>query len=177
MKLYTRTGDSGQTGLIGGQRVSKADDRVACYGEVDELNAAIGLAAAACTDADALAELRTVQSELFILGVQLATGPGRQPSHQISDAEIKRLEESIDAKMGALPALQNFVLPGGCELAARLHLARTVCRRAERAVVDLAGTLDPRAAVYLNRLSDWLFAAALSANARAGVPDIPWIAR
>ncbi len=177
MKLYTKTGDDGRTGLLGGGRVDKDAPRVESYGAVDELNAALGLAASAADD-DARADLHAVQSELFILGTQLATVDGQTPSHHITDAMVTRLEERMDAVMAGLPPLKNFVLPGGCELAARLHLARTICRRAERAVVSLAhdAPVDRAAVVYLNRLGDLLFAWALAANHQAGVDNVPWIA-
>lgn len=178
MKLYTRTGDRGETGLIGGKRVAKSDPRVACYGDVDELNAAIGLAASACDYGEWVSRLRTIQGDLFILGTQLATWPGREPEHQIDQPRITQLESWLDELTASVPPLINFVLPGGCELASRFHLARTICRRAERAVVELAAvaSVEPLAVVYLNRLSDLLFAFALAANARANVPNIDWIA-
>lgn len=178
MRLYTRTGDRGETGLIGGKRVAKSDPRVACYGDVDELNATIGLAAAACDFGEWLSRLRTIQSDLFILGTQLATAPGREPEHQIDQPRIDKLETWLDELAAMTPPLVNFVLPGGCELASRFHLARTVCRRAERAVVDLAAVepVQPLAVVYLNRLSDLLFAFALASNVKAGVANIDWIA-
>jgi cob(I)alamin adenosyltransferase len=178
MKLYTRTGDDGETGLIGGRRVSKDDLRVTCYGQVDELNAAVGLAVASCSHADWIETLRSVQSDLFILGAQLATEEGRQPAHAIGAERVTRLEPVMDAVMAELRPLKNFVLPGGCELAARFHMARTVCRRAERDVVSLVrnGGADKQAVAYLNRLGDLLFAYALAANRRAGVADILWIA-
>ena len=177
MKLYTKTGDKGQTGLIGGVRVSKDDARVACYGDVDELNATVGLAVSCCGD-DGLREiLHAIQSDLFVLGTQLATQKGCPLSHAIGPDCVEALENQLDATMANVKPLRNFVLPGGCELAARFHHARTVCRRVERSVVSLAheSTVEPLAIVYLNRLGDLLFALALSANRQAGVDDIGWI--
>ena len=178
MKLYSKTGDDGRTGLIGGQRIPKDDHRVACYGEVDELNAVVGLAAAASPD-DERRDLHEIQSGLFVLGTQLATAEEGKPSHSIDAARVAALEERIDAITTGLEPLRSFVLPGGCELAARFHHARTICRRAERAVVALArgSTVDPLAIVYLNRLGDLLFALALSANQQAGTDDVTWNAR
>ncbi|HEX8916187.1 MAG TPA: cob(I)yrinic acid a,c-diamide adenosyltransferase [Humisphaera sp.] len=186
MKIYTKTGDDGTTGLIGGSRVRKCDARLDCYGTIDELNATLGLAAvAAAADpatADMVDRLREVQTDLFVLGSHLATpdeSPYRATLPPIEDAMIGRLEMQIDAAETALPPLRNFILPGGSEASARLHLARTVCRRAERLLVDFA--LDrpvPEVMVtYLNRLSDWLFVQARLCNHRAGVADIPWKAR
>lgn len=176
MKIYTKTGDDGTTGLIGGQRVSKSDPRIDCIGAVDELNAAVGLAA---VGADELAaKLRAVQNELFVIGSQLALPEGQESSKipAVEESSVARLEMEIDAVTAKLPALRNFILPGGSQTGARLHLARAVCRRAERALV--AFSLDrpaPLLAVtYLNRLSDWLFIHARQANQRAGVADILW---
>lgn len=178
MKLYTKHGDDGSTGLIGGARVRKDDARVAAYGDVDETNAAIGLAVAACADQTTAERLRRIQSDLFTLGAELATRDEDKPKLVIDDAAIVRLEGWIDEASSEVEPLRNFVLPGGSELAARFHLARTTCRRAERAVVALAAARAVRkeAIQYLNRLSDLLFALARSANSRAGCHDLPWIA-
>lgn len=181
MKLYTKTGDSGQTGLIGGDRVKKDDPRVRAYGEVDELNAVLGWAICACNRSEWLDALRAVQSDLFVVGVDLATAATRIPSHTVSASRISDLERWIDALM-ADRNLSNFVLPGGSEFAARLHVARTVCRRAEREVVRClresqnGGDRSGQTVTYLNRFADLLFALALAANEHAGVADIPWIA-
>jgi len=178
LKLYTKTGDDGSTGLIGATRVAKCDPRVAAYGDVDETNAALGVALSACVNEDVAEALRSIQSELFVLGCELATPPPNEPSQQIERIHIERLERWIDTASSATPPLHNFVLPGGCEEAVRVHLARTVCRRAERSVVLLAGSTKVRmeAIVYLNRLSDLLFAFARLANHRAGLPDVIWSA-
>ncbi|MFK7788455.1 MAG: cob(I)yrinic acid a,c-diamide adenosyltransferase [Phycisphaeraceae bacterium] len=178
MKLYTKRGDDGQTDLIGGARVSKNHLRVAAYGAVDELNATIGLALADC-DIDAINQgLITVQCRLFDLGADLATPSSKKtPSSRLNNDHINELEAQIDAASDRLEPLRNFILPGGTVLAARLHIARTVCRRAEREVVALAEheSLDPLATIYLNRLADLLFALARLANAEAGVADVPWL--
>lgn len=178
MKIYTRTGDDGTTGIIGSGRLSKADLRIACVGDVDELNACIGLAAVLATDS-ILQRLRQIQNELFIIGSHLATP---EPSiaatalPQIEDAMIVRLEQEIDHAELHLSPLAAFILPGGCELAARLHLARTVCRRVERAIIMLAKDhpVETSVRVYVNRLSDWLFMHSRLANHHAGYEDIPW---
>ena len=178
MKLYTKRGDDGQTDLIGGQRVPKNHFRVEAYGGVDELNAAIGVALA-CTGNDAVrGPLITAQRRLFDLGAQLASpDPGQADNPRIQARHIDELEAAIDAASEPLAPLKNFILPGGHETAARLHLARTVCRRAERSVVTLAENepVDGHAVVYLNRLSDLLFALARLANQLAGVQDVPWV--
>jgi cob(I)alamin adenosyltransferase len=185
MKIYTKTGDRGETGLFGGQRVRKDNVRVAAYGDVDELNSVIGLAAAqlAADGATELVEqIRTIQTELFTLGANLATPSpedGGRPSSYIpplDPARIAELEQWIDRAETELEPLGNFILPGGTEAAARLHLGRTVCRRAERSVITLAreAHIDENLIVYLNRLSDCLFTLARLANRRAGVEDVPW---
>ena len=178
MKLYTRTGDDGSTGLVGGPRVSKCDLRVAAYGEVDEANAAIGLVIACCSDDQIGARLREIQSELFVIGAELATPEGRAPNPKIGDTHVTQLEHWIDEASAETPPLRYFVLPGGTFAAASLHLARTVCRRAERAVVTLSlhQSVRQTVVIYLNRLSDLLFALARLANVRTGVPEIPWTA-
>jgi cob(I)alamin adenosyltransferase len=182
MKIYTKTGDEGETGLFGGGRVSKASPRVWAYGEVDELNSVLGLARTTPIDATIDALLATVQSELFDVGAELARTPGRADKGfvpEIDEAAVERLERAIDTAEGELAPLQNFVLPGGSLAASHFHLARTVCRRAERRVVALEGEDAPRAVLvrYLNRLSDLLFVLARLANHRAGVADVPWVRR
>lgn len=176
MKLYTKHGDDGSTGLIGGTRVPKNNPRVAAYGDVDETNAAIGIVLAGCNDDQTVATLRRIQAELFVLGAELATPAGEQPRFRIGESHVKQLEQWIDAASAEVTPLRNFVLPCGTATAAGLHLARTVCRRAERAVVALAQMqpVGQWVIVYLNRLSDLLFALARQANKRANVADIPW---
>jgi cob(I)alamin adenosyltransferase len=162
VKIYTRTGDSGETGLLGGTRVPKDHLRVAAYGEVDETNACLGLALASSDGARLNTLLRQVQADLFALGAELADvrrDPKRDAKSAVSEELVARLEKEIDVREAKLPPLRAFVLPGGTPTAAHLHHARTVCRRAERAVVALAreAQVDPLAIVYLNRLSDLLF--------------------
>jgi cob(I)alamin adenosyltransferase len=181
MKLYTKTGDDGTTGLFGGGRVRKASARVEAYGTVDETNAAIGLARSTGLAAGVDAVLARVQEDLFALGAELACVPGREAKlgmALLADADVERLERAIDEADAAAPPLKTFILPGGAPQAATLHLARTVCRRAERAVLAIDDAPPRREPlVYLNRLSDLLFALARSANVTAGVPDVPWSPR
>ncbi len=179
MKIYTKTGDGGETGLFGGPRVRKSDARVEAYGDVDELNAAVGAARALVEDPEIDAHLARVQEELFRVGAELATprdAKARAALPPLEAASTARLEEAIDAWERELPPLANFVLPGGTRTAAALHLARTVCRRAERRAVALAGDaqVDPAALAYLNRLSDFLFVAARLANRRAHREEPLW---
>ena len=178
MKIYTKTGDDGSTGLIGGGRIKKCDARLDCYGTVDELNAALGLAATKAP-AELVDRLRAVQNDLFVIGSHLAVPDGSPHAASLpplDESIIARLEMQIDSADTALPPLQNFILPGGTETAARLHVARTTCRRAERLLVDFAQDRPVPAIVltYLNRLSDWLFVEARLANQSAKVNDIPW---
>jgi cob(I)alamin adenosyltransferase len=181
MKIYTKTGDDGSTGLFGGGRVPKSDLRIECYGTVDELNAVLGLAGAgAGTNAGEFVQaLRAVQCDLFVVGSHLATEESRyRSSLPPLDPEMSaRLESQIDLAEAQLAPLRQFILPGGTETAARLHFARTVCRRAERLLVHFAAAraVDPMLLIYLNRLSDWLFVQARLANHRAGVADVPWV--
>lgn len=181
MKIYTKTGDDGTTGLFGGARVKKASLRVDAYGTVDELNAAIGVSRATRQDAFIDGVLSQVQVDLFTLGAELATVPGKEDNLAmplVGDDDAARLERAIDDGEKGLPALKNFVLPGGTPQAASLHLARTICRRAERAVLAIDDTQPRRELViYLNRLSDLLFVLARKANAVAGVEDVPWAPR
>jgi cob(I)alamin adenosyltransferase len=182
MKIYTKTGDSGETGLFGGSRVSKAHPRVDAYGTVDELNAVIGLVRSAAPPLDIDTLLESIQSELFDVGAELATQPekiDRVSVPLIGEAAIARLEVAIDASESELEPLTSFVLPGGVILACHLHHARTVCRRTERCVVALAEKEAVRNEVvrYLNRLSDLLFSWARLANHRAGRLDVSWRGR
>lgn len=182
MKIYTKTGDQGETGLFGGARVSKASERVDVYGEVDELNSVIGAARAHGTDPECDALLKAVQSDLFNVGAELACVAGKESKlgvPLVSDAEIAPLEHMIDTLEADLQPLTNFVLPGGSVEASFLHIARTVCRRAERKLVALSQSEPLRNELvrYLNRLSDLLFVMARHANHRANVADVPWTAR
>ncbi|HJS47910.1 MAG TPA: cob(I)yrinic acid a,c-diamide adenosyltransferase [Gemmatimonadales bacterium] len=181
MRIYTRTGDGGDTGLFGGGRVPKHHPRVAAYGDVDELNSAIGVARAAPPPDLADPLLESIQRDLFALGGHLATpDPGKVrralAKADLSAGRVEELERAIDAADAELPALRAFVLPAGAPKAAALHLARTVCRRAERSVVGLAAAEEVPALflTYLNRLSDLLFALARLANHRDGRGDVPW---
>lgn len=181
MKIYTRTGDSGSTGLFGGGRVAKSDPRVEAYGDVDELNSSIGFARALEHMPRVDDVLLPVQRDLHAIGALLAT-PNREKMAQhlekarIDDSRIRELEQAIDAGDEELEPLRAFIIPGGTPKAAALHVARTVCRRAERRVVHLAGEAEipPVVVVYLNRLSDLLFTLARVANRRASVEESSW---
>jgi cob(I)alamin adenosyltransferase len=181
-RIYTRTGDAGETGLFGGGRVPKADARVEAYGAVDELNACLGWAMAVCDDAQIRERLAAVQPELFVVGAHLATPPARPGRRTpklppLREEWIGRMEGWMDEADDALPELRAFIMPGGSPAGAALHLARTVCRRAERRVVALAAEaeVDPFLIVYLNRLSDLLFTMARLASHRAGVREREWL--
>jgi cob(I)alamin adenosyltransferase len=180
MKIYTRTGDDGTTGLIG-SRVRKDDPRVAAYGDVDELNAVLGVMVAdAGPDSDTAVLLKSIQRDLFAIGARLADPEGRMAAVSgkltLTDARIGELEAAIDASETELPPLTAFILPGGARPGAMLHLARTVCRRAERSVVALAAesAVDAIVITYLNRLSDLLFVLARRENRRAGRSEEIW---
>ena len=180
MKIYTKGGDQGQTGLFGGQRVPKDHLRLHTYGTFDELNAVVGLFLSEPTlaeDSKVRPALQRAQNELFQLGAELATPPGKAVPMKLIDAtDIQRLEAEIDAMESSLEPLRSFILPGGSKAAAQLHVARTVCRRAERELVVLHRSEPVRTEVlgYVNRLSDFLFVAARFANHELGVADIPW---
>jgi len=179
MKIYTKTGDGGETSLFDNTRVSKADARVDAYGEVDEINACLGAARAAGVDPDISAALEAIQKDLFALGARLADPSARIAARvtkaAISESDVQRLEAIIDRLEDELPPLRRFILPGGSPAGATLHLARTVCRRAERRVIALgADAVEPILVVYLNRLSDLLFVMARAVNHRAGVPEVEW---
>jgi cob(I)alamin adenosyltransferase len=178
MKIYTKTGDAGETSLFGGLRVRKCDPRVAAYGDVDELNAQLGLARVSSTDAEIDAALVQLQRDLFALGAQLADPSGKISSRvskaALNDADVVRLEDLIDTLEAGLPPLRQFILAGGSECGAALHVARAVCRRAERGMVSLEPAVDPVLLKYINRLSDLLFVLARTANHRAGAAETPW---
>jgi cob(I)alamin adenosyltransferase len=180
MKIYTRTGDAGGTAFFGGTRVSKADPRVAAYGEVDELNACLGAVRAQSEIAGDIAELlEHLQKDLFAVGARLADPSARIADRvqkaAVTDNDIQRLEDWIDRFEGELPALRKFILPGGNRAGALLHLSRTVCRRAERAIVALGTeSVEPQLLAYINRLSDLLFVLARAVNHRAGHPEVEW---
>ncbi|GIX07928.1 MAG: ATP--cob(I)alamin adenosyltransferase [Candidatus Poribacteria bacterium] len=179
MRIYTRRGDEGKTDLFGGGRVSKDALRVEAYGAVDELNAVVGLVLAQegkPLDEDVREDLSAVQAALFELGADLATPRDHPRVRRIGPEEVAALEARIDAYSQELPPLRAFLLPGGSPAAAWLHLARTVCRRAERCVVRLSRqeSVNPEALRYLNRLSDLFFVLARVANVRGGVPEVEW---
>lgn len=182
MKIYTRTGDAGETGLFGGGRVPKGHPRVDAYGTVDELNACLGWAVSVVKEPTTTERLRAIQHDLFAVGARLAVTPEREgrPEPQglpaLPTGRVPEMETWMDAAEAELPELKAFVLPGGAPGAAALHLARTVCRRAERAVVRLAAVepVDGDVTVYLNRLSDLLFTLARLENHRAGTGDVEW---
>ena len=179
MKIYTRTGDDGETGLFAGARVPKDSPRIEAFGAVDELNSVLGLARCEALPEPLGDMLLGIQNELFVLASELAClDPAKARMGTIGDAEVKALEQHIDAEENKLRPLKNFILPGGTRGAALLHLARTVCRRAERRVLALVhsgqGPVGPGILVYLNRLSDLLFVLARRANAAAGCPDERW---
>jgi cob(I)alamin adenosyltransferase len=171
-KIYTRTGDNGTTGLGDGTRVPKNHARVEAYGTVDELNSALGAVLANALPADVRDALAPIQHELFDLGGELCI-PGRQA---LKDEDVTRLEQLLDTFNAALPPLKEFVLPGGVQAAASLHLARAICRRAERCTVTLAQgeSVNPLSIRYLNRLSDLLFVVARYVNKMEGMPEVLW---
>ena len=181
MKIYTRRGDGGETGLFGGGRRRKSDPRIAAYGDVDELNSTLGLARASVDDPTTLGRLATVQADLFAIGAHLATPApeGDRPTPNLPPLPADRvgdMETWIDEASGETGPLRHFILPGGTTGAAQLHVCRTVCRRAERGVVELAEVehVDGVIVTYLNRLSDYLFAAARLENERDGTGDLEW---
>lgn len=176
MKIYTKTGDAGETGLFGGGRVPKDDPRVQAYGDVDELNAAIGFAAALEPAQFEATALQSIQRDLFTIGAELATPDQAKQRAALKADQVSALEQLIDTHEATLAPLKNFILPGGTIKAAAFHLARTTCRRAERAVVRLArdSQINPLIIHYLNRLSDLLFVLARATNRQAGGSDIVW---
>jgi cob(I)alamin adenosyltransferase len=179
LKIYTKTGDDGTTGLLGPGRFGKDDLRIEAYGTVDELNAVLGTARALGTDAEVDARLADVQNELFAVGSALADpDPSGRFHGAIGPAHLARIERWIDTMEEQLPSLSVFIVPGGSPASAQIHLARAVCRRAERAVVRLAhqpgAHVDGPLIAYLNRLSDALFVLARLLNRRAGLDDTPW---
>jgi cob(I)alamin adenosyltransferase len=175
-KIYTRGGDAGETSLGDGSRVSKLDARIAAYGTSDELNSAIGVVLAGDCPASIRDVLRRVQNELFDLGADLSVPVEVEGRLRVTQAQIDRLEEDCDRLNAELPELKSFVLPGGSEAAARLHVARTICRRAEREALAAADVepVNPLTVVYLNRLSDLLFILARTANAADGYEEPLW---
>jgi len=171
-RVYTKTGDAGETSLVDGSRVSKADPRVAAYGDVDELNSLLGLARAGLADQQLDEALGKIQNELFIVGADLAS-PLTIQVPRVDETHIAGMEQLIDALLEELEPLREFILPGGAQFGATLHLARCVARRAERTIVALTthDEINPHALTYVNRLSDLLFVMARAANKRAGVKE------
>ncbi len=180
MKIYTKTGDDGRTRLLDGTRVPKDDQRVEAYGGLDELSALLGLVRARSSDGGLVDLLRAIQGDLLALGALLADPDGGRatdaPKVRIGEESVARLERAIDEGESKLPPLTTFILPGGSVTGASLHVARTVCRRAERAVVGLGRgeRIDPNILAYVNRLSDLLFVLARCENLRAGSPEDSW---
>jgi len=181
MKIYTKTGDKGQTSLIGGTRVPKHHLRVEAYGTVDELNAHIGLLRSYPISEQLIKELISIQELLFAIGAVLASDPERSKMslYQLQESDLKFLEDAIDRMESELPALKHFILPGGDPAAAQCHIARCVCRRAERFVVHLGeiSVVEPLVISYLNRLSDYLFVLSRYLTKAGGAPEIPWFPR
>ncbi|MGB3546891.1 MAG: cob(I)yrinic acid a,c-diamide adenosyltransferase [Saprospiraceae bacterium] len=181
MKIYTKTGDTGQTALFGGRRVAKDELRIEAYGTVDELNACLGLLADHCpVDGDEHAAVRRIQAQLFSLGGSLASDPANRKTDgvvTVPAAWVEELETAIDAMNEALPALRHFILPGGHPAVSYAHLARTVCRRAERRCVtlDRAEAVEATIITYLNRLSDYLFVLARALGQKMGVAEVKWV--
>lgn len=180
--LYTRSGDTGMTSLVGGDRVKKNSVRLEAYGTIDELSSALGMVASDTnTPQDLREDLHRIQNELFNIGCYLATdvkaGEESQCRSLADGMEIEQMEKWIDILDAATPKINKFVLPGGCERSAKSHMARVICRRAERRVLDLAeeSYVDPMILSYLNRMSDYLFILARNFNQDAGMPEITWI--
>ena len=179
MKIYTRTGDDGTTGLIGGSRVKKYNIRLEAYGTVDELNSYVGMVRSLQTDPDADAVLAQIQNKLFVIGANLATDDSIAPVRKqfpCNEADIELLEREMDRMNEVLPELKNFILPGGCQTSSFCHVARTVCRRAERHIVELSEKteIDTNLIKYINRLSDYLFVLSRKVSMDQKVPEILW---
>ncbi len=180
MKIYTRTGDTGTTGLLGGDRIAKDSPRITAIGEVDELNASLGVAIAANPPSEIAGWINRIQSQLFDIGAELACPVDSDYKiDRITPEDSEELESEIDQMESKLAPLTNFILPGGTAASANLHLSRSVCRRAERAVFNLSRSesVSTDLVTFLNRLSDWLFTAARASNAAAGVADEIWSRR
>ncbi|MBI1227869.1 MAG: cob(I)yrinic acid a,c-diamide adenosyltransferase [Bacteroidetes bacterium] len=179
-KIYTKTGDEGQTALFGGKRLPKSHLRIECYGTVDELNSNLGLVRDRSEDEHVRAILFEIQNRLFDLGANLATDPSKNlPTPSIAQADIQLLENEIDAMEEVLPALKNFILPGGHPTVSHCHVARCVCRRAERLVValNMEETVSPEVLKYLNRLSDFLFVLARKIGQDLDATEVVWKGR
>ena len=183
MKIYTKTGDAGKTSLIGGTRVLKSDLRIEAYGTVDELNSFIGVVSDYCTDEHAKNILKEIQDRLFTIGSELACDPEKNIKMKIPDlyeSDIELLEKEMDAMDAELPVMKNFILPGGMPVVSFTHVARSVCRRAERCCINLSehdSKVDPLIIKYINRLSDYLFMLARFTGMKNNAPEIIWKAR
>jgi len=180
IRIYTKTGDDGTTGLIGGTRVKKYDDRLEAYGTVDELNSHVGMVLSATDDKRACEVLNGVQSKLFVIGAHLAMDENSGSLKEqlpCTEEDIELLEREMDNMFEVLPKLNHFILPAGCRAAAFAHVARTVCRRAERRIVELADqiSVDQNLIKYINRLSDYLFVLARKLNFNENIAETPWI--
>lgn len=180
MKIYTKTGDKGETSLFGGERVLKDDPRINAYGTIDELNSVLGLTLCEVNSPELKDVIEGIQNELFVVGADLATPKEKKEKrikiNRVDDKFINRIEKLIDSFDSRLPQLQNFILPGGTRGTSLLHYARAVCRRAEREVVTLSNNVDigNKLIIYLNRLSDLLFVLARFENFSSNIPDTPW---
>lgn len=176
MKIYTKTGDAGTTGLLGGGRVAKSSPRIMAYGGVDEINSALGLALCGPLDDEVAGTLTRIQSELFILGADLSDPDMANTSSRIGDVHVKKLESDIDSYDSLLPPLTNFILPRGLKTASQIHMARAITRRTETHMVRLQESegVNPHCIIYVNRLSDLLFVLSRTVNERGGVADVVW---
>jgi cob(I)alamin adenosyltransferase len=172
VKIYTKTGDSGETSLYSGERVRKSDPRVEVCGALDELNSVLGVALAAGISSRGRSALRSLQVKLFVVGADVATTDGTHEIPRISSEDVLAIEREIDAIVDGLPAQNSFILPGGCPGSAHLHLARTVCRRAEREAAAAGNLVGQNVKIYLNRLSDYLFVLARRENQFAGCAEV-----
>ena len=183
MKIYTKTGDAGKTSLIGGTRVLKSDLRIEAYGTVDELNSYIGLVSDYCNDDEAKTVLKEIQDRLFTIGSELACDPNKDaklPIPDLYESDVELLEKEMDKMDKELPRMKNFILPGGFPAVSFMHVARCVCRRAERCCVGLEennGNVNPLIIKYINRLSDYLFMLARYTGMKNNAPEIIWKAR
>ena len=177
MKIYTRSGDAGTTGLRTGKRVSKADPRIRTNGAIDEANAVLGAALAAGPEGRIRSIMVSLQDDLFVLGSDISNANMDDDSVRVTPTMTSRLESHIDDIESSLPPLTNFILPGGHASGALLHVARSVVRRAESHLVEMPGPVNPECLRYVNRLSDLLFVLARAANQDAGVPETPWMPR
>jgi len=180
VRIYTKTGDDGTTGLIGGTRVKKYDIRLEAYGTVDELNSYVGMVLSGTADEAAKVVLTDVQAKLFVIGAHLAMDENAGSLKEqlpCAESDIELLETEMDKMFEVLPKLNHFILPNGCQVATFAHVARTVCRRAERRIVELAETndVDKNLVKYINRLSDYLFVLSRKLNYDAGVAETPWV--